>query len=635
MCGVCGVLSTKPLPFADIARSMMTEMMHRGPDAGGHHPVGLGEGVSGVLGFRRLAILDLSPTGNQPMEHPVTGDTLVFNGEIYNHAALRGEFETRGTVFRGSSDTEVLLEGLVRHGEAFLSRLHGMYAFAFHRARDGKLLLARDPLGIKPLYIARLPGTLVFGSEIRAVLSSGVVPTEVDAGGAASMLAYGSVQAPRTVWSHVRDFPAGHHEWIDGRKVREATGEGPKRFWAFAPTSEPVDPDVPGRVRDLLTSAVQSHVRADVPVGVFLSAGVDSTILATLAAQCTPKVTAFTVGFEKSLGEDEVAIASATAHDLGMKHVSVVVENESVFDTWRSWMASMDSPSIDGFNTALVSRAFSREGVVVGLSGLGADELFGGYGTLSRVRTLRLLIRRPLVPAIVHMADRLGVGGLVDRRSALEKLVDIVAGDDDPRGIYFGTRRVISNRWLAAFGLDRGSLGLNAAWLDRDADAIATPPDLDPFNILARLEATHYMRDTLLRDTDANSMRHSLEVRVPFLDLPLVGYVSSLPATAKTGPISGKRLLREACADILPAAVVHRKKTGFMLPVGAWMAGPMRDWCESSIDALVAREPFDGGAVRRLWRDFLADQRSVHWSRPLAIVVLGHHLASFRTVASA
>ena len=609
---------------------MTAAMVHRGPDAGGYRSIELPGGVEGGLGFRRLAILDLSPAGNQPMVHPDTGDVLVFNGEIYNHAVLRQELAASGARFRGRSDTEVLLEGLVRHGDAWLERIQGMFALAFHRASDRRLLLARDPMGIKPLYLARVPGALLFASEIRALLASGEVPTDIDAAGIAGMLAYGSVQSPRTIWTHVRDFPAGYFEWIDDRVL---SGDNPpaerRRFWSFPARPRPVDADAPSRVREMLVGALKSHVQADVPVGVFLSAGIDSTILATIAASLTPKVTAFTVGFEKSLGEDEVVIAAATAHELGMKHVSVVVETASVFDSLQSWMKSMDSPSIDGFNTSLVSGALSREGVVVGLSGLGADELFGGYGTLNRISRLQRWIRRPFIPSLIRFGDFVGAGTLLDRRTSLEKMVDITGGDHGIPNVYFGTRRVISNRWLKAFGLDPAALGLDQSWLDLQRDECLPVDDGDPFNTLSRLEATHYMRDTLLRDTDANSMRHSLEVRVPFLDLSLVDYVSALPGEAKTGG-HGKALLRQACADILPPAVIDRKKTGFMLPVGAWMVGPMRAWCESAVDSLAGNPVFDGRAVRQMWDDFLKEPKSIHWSRPLALVVLGHHIASVR-----
>ena len=616
-------------PVRRIVEAMTAAMVHRGPDAGGFRAVQLPDGVEGGLGFRRLAILDLSPAGNQPMVHPVTGDVLVFNGEIYNYADLRKELAAAGASFRGTSDTEVLLEGLVRHGESWLERIQGMFALAFHRVADRRLLFARDPMGIKPLYLARIPGALLFASEIRALMASGEVPTDVDPAGIAGMLAYGSVQSPRTIWTHVRDFPAGCYEWIDERAVSDDPPVDRRRFWSFPPSPRPVEADSTSHVRDLLTGALQRHVRADVPVGVFLSAGIDSTILATIAASLTPKVTAFTVGFEKALGEDEVVIAAATAHALGMKHVSVVVETESVFESWRSWMASMDSPSIDGFNTSLVSGALAQEGVVVGLSGLGADELFGGYGTLRRVRRLQGLVKWPFVPGLLRLAKSTGVGALLDRRTSLEKLVDIAEGETDLTTVFMGTRRVVSNRWLRGFGLDPAALGLDARWLDRERDDCWPTLDGDAFNTLSRLESTHYMRDTLLRDTDANSMRHSLEVRVPFLDLPLVDYVSALPAAAKSGG-QGKALLRRACADLLPPAVLERKKTGFTLPVGAWMVGPMRGWCDAAVESLAGAPGFDGRVVRKMWSEYLSEPKSMHWSRPLALVVLGQHIASIR-----
>lgn len=271
-----------------------------------------------------------------------------------------------------------------------------IYAFAFYQASSRRILLARDPLGIKPLYVAALPDSFVFASEIRPLLASGLVPSDLDLAGVSGMLAYGAVQSPRTVFERVRSFPAGHWQWIDAGIVAGRNPPPPRRFWNFPRQVIPgTRREAAEVVHELLRHAVLRHLVADVPVGMLLSAGIDSTIIASYAREYTPRVTAFTVGFGSIHGQDEVALAAETARLLGVKHVAVEIDAANLPEKWHDWLAGMDSPSIDGFNTYVVSRRLAGEGVVVGLSGLGADELFGGYGSFDRAprwsRTLEAL----------------------------------------------------------------------------------------------------------------------------------------------------------------------------------------------------------------------------------------------------
>ena len=631
MCGICGVISSDQRQIEPAVRRMMAAMVHRGPNDDGYEQLSLGgEGgpVAG-LGFRRLSILDLSPAGHQPMVHSATGDYLIFNGEIYNFRELRKNLEARGVSFRSTGDTEVLLQALSTWGEAALEKLEGMFAFAFYEAKSRRILLARDPLGIKPLYVAALPDKFVFASEIHAVLASGLVPGDLDVAGIAGMLAYGAVQSPRTIYERIRSLPAGASQWIDAGAASGRIAAEPRRYWSFPRNQLRESPALAAEnVHTMLHSAVLKHLVADVPVGVLLSAGIDSTIIASFAREYTPQVTAFTVGFGKVHGEDEVDLSAATAKALGIKHVAVELDAANMPTKWHDWLASMDSPSVDGFNTYVVSRRLAAEGVVVGLSGLGADELFGGYQTFTRgPGWSRLLQTLSFIPAWLRSGAVAGVGQCNGRVGAVEKLRDLVAGDPSVAGITRSLRRAMSNDRLAAMGLEPHEVGLAADYLDRGPMRHEPEFDGDPFNTVSRIESAHYMRDTLLRDTDANSMRHSLEIRVPFLDLPLVNYVSALPGHVKrSGRGPAKTLLREAAAGALSQEIANRPKTGFTLPIGDWMRGPMRESCEESIRR-VADLPFiEGEEVRRVWLSFLKDGRAIHWSRPLALVVLGSAL---------
>jgi asparagine synthase (glutamine-hydrolysing) len=630
MCGICGILSDDRQAIEPAVRRMMDAMLHRGPDDQGFEMLNVGGyefGPFAGFGFRRLAILDLTSAGHQPMFNPNTGDCLVFNGEIYNYRRLRTELQCEGVLFRGHSDTEVVLHALSRWGEAAIPRLQGMFAFAFYKAKTRRILLTRDPLGIKPLYVAESANRFVFASEIGAIRASGAVDEELDINGIAGMLAYGAVQSPRTIYRTIKSFPAGSYQWIAWPAAGDAVKVSPPvRHWRF-PHAAPQPVDVPtaaANVRLLLHDSVLRHLVADVPVGVFLSAGIDSTIIASFAREYTPTVTAFTVGFGAIHGQDEIALASETARTLGIRHVAVSLNMTNMPHQWHDWIAQMDSPSIDGFNTFVVSRRLAEEGVVVGLSGLGADELFGGYSNFVRApRLARFMRALRFLPPDLRRGLAGGLGLLNGHTSTAEKLGDVLAGKPSVHSVAIALRRSLSNERLAALGVPASCTDLGLDYLDQEL-GVAGDIHSDPFNAVAYAEAKHYMGDTLLRDTDSNSMRQSLEVRVPFLDLPLVEYVSSLPGQVKRGRnASSKSLLRFACQKVIRDDIARRPKTGFTLPIGAWMRGDMRDSCEAAISHLKKVGFLDYSEVRRIWDTFLAGENRMHWSRPLSLVVLG------------
>jgi len=378
----------------------------------------------------------------------------------------------------------------------------------------------------------------------------------------------------------------------------------------------------------MLHESVLRHLVADVPVGVFLSAGIDSTIIASFAREYTPQVTAFTVGFGAVHGEDEMPLASATASSLGIKHLCVELDANNMSSKWHEWLKVMDSPSIDGFNTYVVSRRLAQEGVVVGLSGLGADELFGGYPCFRRaIRLSRILESLSLIPRCLRSGAVAGLGFLARKPEAAGKLCDLVGGDPSVAGITRSLRRTLSNRRMQSLDLSSQRVGLAADYLESGPDRLDPILDGEPFNTVSRIELLHYMGDTLLRDTDSNSMQNSLEVRLPFLDLPLVDYVSALPTAVKQDSRSpSKVLLRDACAGVFGARIANRPKTGFSLPIGDWMRGQMRESCEAAIDYLGEWSMLDRKEVHRTWESFQRASIRMHWSRPLSLVVLGNYL---------
>jgi asparagine synthase (glutamine-hydrolysing) len=633
MSGICGVIGTDPATIRRSVAAMARALRHRGPDDHGDMLVPLGTADHGGfagLGFRRLSIRDRSPAARQPMVCPDTGDCLIFNGEIHNFRALRAELQAAGIQVRSSGDTEVLLRALSTWREIALTKIEGMFSLAYYHARSRRILLARDPLGIKPLYVAATDKGFVFASEIRALRASGLVADDLDAAGIAGLLAYGSVPSPRTVFRAIRSFPAAAYQWITADVVTGRPPADASRFWNFAAQPQAVQDsaDAVAHVRRLLDDSVRRHLQADVPVGICLSGGIDSAVLAALARTHSSRLTAFTIGFEGRHGEDEFTGASATAAALDMRHVSLAIGTRRLSSQWRDWLASVDSPSIDGFNTHVVSELMAVAGTVVGLSGIGADELFGGYSSFPRAlrlaswaRALHFVSpgwRATALPALGRMTGRLG---------AFEKLADAISGDASVAGIALAAHRVIGNASLRAMGLGSETLGLRGDYLDPPLWQLETAFDGDEFNTVSRIEMTHFMADTLLRDADAHSMRHARELRLPFLDLPLVDYVASLPGSQKqrnAGP--AKPLLRDVARSLVGDAVLRRPQAGFTLPIGAWMRTELRDLCTAAIET-TAQLPFlEAAAVRRVWKTFLRDGRGRHWSQPMALVALGSYL---------
>jgi len=641
MCGIAGVISADARAVEPAVRAMMRAMVHRGPDDEGYEQLPLGgerAPVAGVgsspgeatlgFGFRRLAILDLTSAGHQPMVHKATGDCLIFNGEIYNFRWLRAKLEALGANVRSSGDTEVLLHALVAWGEKALDQIDGMYAFAFYHAASRRVWLARDPFGIKPLYVAQAKQAFVFASEVRTVLASGLVSNDLDPAGIASMLAYGAPQDPLTIHREIRSFPAGSCEWFGAEAAAGAWKMQRKRFWQFPPLGEAVkEHSAVRRIQTQLNASVRDQCISDVPMGVFLSGGIDSATLAAVARNHTSPVNTFSIGFESAGGTDELADAAATARALGTHHIQTVLDDEWICLQWSEWLQAADRPSIDGLNTFVVSGVVKQGGATVALSGIGADELFGGYPCFAKAQKLaRFLGPLSLVPP--RLRRSVAAAALMALPAGKRaKAVDLIAGGGSCVEVAASLRRVTSGRDLRSLGLEPGSLGLSEQYLPRAAFESFTDPAGDPFSAVSQAECFLYMGNTLLRDADVNSMAHSLEIRVPFLGRWLVDLVGALAGSVKAPPGGPpKHLLRKAAGAILPHNLFTRPKRGFTLPIGEWMFGPLRGECEAAIDTLAGCSVLDGAAVRRLWDTYRSQPGAIHWSRPLALVVLGNSL---------
>lgn len=628
MCGIAGIVGADRKYIRPSVRRMMQAMVHRGPDDHGYEEFELsgGGGKSAGFGFQRLAILDLSPAGHQPMINELTGDRLVFNGEIYNFRLIRIELEARGVAFRSTGDSEVLLRALSHWGEAALDRLDGMFAFAFFQAATGRVLLARDQVGIKPLYVATGSSGMVFASEVRALLASGVVSDELDPAGIAAYFAYGSPQDPLTIHRHIRSLPAGSCMWVD-RDVATGGSSAPRRYWSFPKPVPAEEISAIRSVRDDLANAVFDQCVADVPLGVFLSGGIDSAILAGFAKPGQPEVTTVSVGFKVAGAIDELDDAAATAAALRTRHFQTVLDGDWIQSQWQQWLQAADRPSIDGLNTYSVSGAMSDIGMKVALSGIGADELFGGYVNFRTIPSLRRLVSpfRWIPPAIRGGGARLALA--LSRPSRRKRAVSLLTAGTSSLDMLLFLRRLTDDDDLRRLGFRARDLGLRPDFLSDVAVEALDCNGLDEFHTIVRAECGLYMGNTLLRDADVNSMAHSLEVRVPYLGRRVVERAFALPTSVLApGGSSPKHMLRRAAASAVPQFVFDRPKRGFSLPIGEWMFGPLSGACEAAIDRLDACHLFKAGSIRAVWNAYRRFGPAMHWSRPLALVALGDYL---------
>lgn len=630
MCGIAGIIASAEGAVRDGLQRMVCAQRHRGPDDEGVYVDSFGNRILG-LGHRRLSILDLSPLGHQPMVHPQTGDVLIFNGEIYNFRALREELIRDGESFTSTGDTEVLLRGLTRYGEPFLRRLQGMYALAFLKKSEQHLLLVRDPLGIKPLYYSHTSGNLLFASELRALLQSGMVDRELDERGVSGLLAFGAVQQPSTLFRSIKMLLPGH-------LMRVIVGEGPSisvhPFWHF-PDVDPriTEADAVARLRPMLRDAVHDHLESDVPVGVFLSSGIDSTVVAGLARECSPNVRTFTVGFDDHADFSESALAAETARYMGLEHTQITINADTAAASAGQWLQSLDQPSIDGLNVFVISKVVRDRGIAVALSGQGGDEIFGGYPSFVDVPFLRRTIRRiEWLP--LGLRDRLARLLSAGRSLAYrQKLRNMLCSNGSIASLYLHRRRSMSDDQLANLGIDPEQV---------NAEHLLTPDLLELLRLVpdevasvSRLETMLYQGNMLLRDGDANGMAHSLELRLPLLDQRVVDYVQQIPGKVRLPRLGKpKHLLRVACQDLLRDELLNQPKRGFTLPIRRWMLGPLRDLCESAIGYLVQRKALDRRGIHTVWTAFLREPESPIWTRAFALVVLGSYLQRVEQSAS-
>jgi len=605
-------------------RAMAAALAHRGPDDAGDF-VDAPAGVA--LGFRRLAIVDLSPAGHQPMRSADGRLVVVFNGEIYNHRDLRACLEREGVAFRGGSDTEVIVERMARHGvRETLPELWGMFAIAVWDTRERVLWLIRDRLGKKPLYYGRAAdGAWIFGSELKSLRAYPGCPTAIDRDAVAALLRLACIPAPASIYRGIAKLPPGHVARLS------ATGDAHvEPYWrartvvesALAARRTPSDEAMIEEGEALLRDAVRRRMIADVPLGAFLSGGIDSTaIVALMQAESTARVKTFCIGF-RDPQYDEAEVAAAVATHLGTEHTGFYVTPEDALAMVPRLPAIYDEPFADSSQipTAIVS-ALARQHVTVALTGDGGDEMFGGYTRhLWAERAWRRIA--PLPPMLRRSGA--AIGGRVSPRvwnaayAAGQRFLPAHARQRLPADKLRKLTRLLEARDVdEVYGIllaqwDRPTAALPGAtlppsWADGEAAGLNLP------SVAERMifqDLTGYLSDDILVKVDRASMASSLEARAPLLDHRLIDFVWRLPLSARLRDGRGKWLLRRIVDRYVPPSLIDRPKTGFALPIGDWLRGPLRDWAEPLLApaALESGAGFDATVVRAAWQRHLAGE---------------------------
>jgi asparagine synthase (glutamine-hydrolysing) len=618
MCGICGFVGPPDAAaHRGVIEGMNETIRHRGPDAEGAVEIKsrLGGDLAGWLGNRRLRVLDVRAAADQPMVSEDGAVALTWNGEIYNFGELRTDLEAAGRAFRTTGDTEVILRAYLEWGEASIERLDGMFALAIWDAGRGTLLLARDRVGKKPLFYTVTDGRLSFGSEIKALLAAPWVSAEPDLERVPEYLTFGYVPYPRTFYRRIEQIPPASIISFDKDGLH-----GPRRYWN--PLTETASEGRPEQISALLRDATRRRMVSDVPLGAFLSGGVDSSIVVGLMSRLSDEpVLTFTAGFPDDPSYDERPHARLVAEHFGTRHTEFAVQADAVqlIDQllWHHDQPYGDSSAIP---TYLVSK-LAREHVTVALTGDGGDEVFGGY---ERFRAA--LVARPLPPALARLARhavRLAPerNGYYSVRRRLDRFFELAERPVEDR--YLGWLSIFSRNALADLLVEPVTRSVDESI--RQAYREAT--ELPALDRILYANFRTYLPDDLAVKADRMSMAASVELRSPFLDTRLVECVASIPARRKVGLRRLKPLLRQAFAELLPTHVWRRRKHGFGVPVGHWFRHDLGEMFEDEVLAGDARTRslFDHRALSALWEEHQSAAKD-HGPRLWTLLNLEHWL---------
>ena len=613
MCAIAGIFSFTRTLDASMIDRMNAAMAHRGPDAEGRYEA---EGV--LMGQRRLSIIDITDAANQPFIDATGRYVMVFNGEIYNYKEVRAQLDYP---WRTHSDTEVILAAFIAWGPACLAQLNGMFAIAIWDTQTRQLFVARDRLGVKPFYFNATADHFVFGSEVRGLLASGLVEARIDPLSVEEYLGGVSVKTPHTMLEGIEQLLPGECAVLSDQGLERSI------YWRLTGTADASAEDrktayadygtVTSTLRKLLDASVQRRMVADVPVGAFLSGGIDSSAVVALMAQHHDRaVDTFSIVFDDK-EFDESEYARLVADKYKTQHTELLLDPQEIIRILPDYIRKTDHPTLDGINTFIVSKLVAQTGIKVALSGLGGDELFAGYPGFARwlkVRRHAALLGNPLTRAGVGLASS------VLRTRALSKLDDLLGAGPITLSSFYGASRsaFVRSDLKKLLKMPTGSAD-GRGWEAVNFSAAGGFPPLGQYSVA---ELSGYTLDVLLRDTDQMSMAWALEIREPFFDYPLVEYVLGMPDAFKTDFKTQKKALVDAMGDLLPPEIVYRPKKGFSFPWDKWLRNELKDFCEQSLKNLAPLDLFEPREVSALWERFLQRDRRVNWIHIWSLVML-------------
>lgn len=613
MCGIAGIFSksVNTEQINDALKKMQDAIAHRGPDS---HGIFIEDSIG--LAHRRLAIIDLSPAGHQPMISDDNNIVLSFNGEIYNFQEIKSQLPDYP--FKSKTDTELIIAAYKKWGIRCIEKLNGMFVISIWNKNKNELFIARDRLGIKPLYFYKEDDTFLFSSEIRSLLASNLVPRKLNQQSLFEFFTYQTVHAPQTLINNVYELLPGHYITITQNDFEINEYWKPSTSINTEVTNHSKD-EVHKNISTLLHQAVEKRLMSDVPFGAFLSGGIDSSIIVGLMSKTlsTP-VKTFTVTFDES-EFSEAKYAELIAKKFNTNHTEIKLSPKDFLDELPTALKALDHPSGDGPNSYIVSKVTRESGVTMAMSGLGGDELFAGYPVFTNTLKLEQLKWIWSLPTAI----RKPVGNLIDsiiKKSSTGKLKELISNQE--LNLYQSlslSRKISLEKELKSFlNLDRYSDPVSKILSNQIETEKDTLPLLSKVSIA---EITTYMQNVLLRDTDQTSMAHALEVRVPFLDHELVEYVLGVPDKYKT-PDYPKKLLIESVDGLLPDEIVHRKKMGFTFPWEKWLKGELHELCHTNINQLAEREFIHKDALLNRWNNFLKGDNRIRWTEMWLCVVL-------------
>jgi len=604
MCGINGIFSfKKPLENAEgLLQKMNNSIAHRGPDAEG---IFVNKNVA--LGHRRLSIIDISTHANQPM-FGLNRYSLVFNGEIYNYKKLKNKLEYD---FETNSDSEVIIAAYHKWGKDCVTYLNGMFAFAIWDDQKGELFIARDRVGIKPLYFYKDENQFIFSSQIKGVLASGKIDFELNSSQLSNYLKFQTVYAPNTILKNIFLLEAGTTLLLNKSGIKK------EKYWSTTKDKNQINTDnyydTKSKINTLLTNAVERRMVSDVPFGAFLSGGIDSSLMVGLMNKVsTSPINTFNISFaEKEFSEAKYA--ETVANKYKTNHTEINLSPNDLLDDIEDALNFMDSPSADGINTYVISKHTRNHGVKMAISGLGGDELFAGYPQFKQMNFLNKF----------RHTDKLS-----------HKLRTLIAETISNRTTRADIKKV--SNWLKTNNWDMQSLypTFRQQFTDNDLTKILNIESNDNIeyysgstllNNMTINEMDTYLQHILLRDSDQMSMASALEVRVPFMDHELIDYVLTVPDNYKY-PKTQKKLLVESFPEILTPEITNRKKMGFVFPWNKWLKTELKTFVENNLNELKNYKEFNSRGIENLWNRFLNGDKSIYWTQIWSLVVLGHWL---------